>query len=322
MKSAPLLVSFDSFADFLSCRSPFNAGTEVPLLTSLYQRGLPPIASVADLAVLFGYSPSFVQSIRKRSRRHYRVFTISKGNKNRTICSPRVGLKSIQSWLGYHLARSINYLDSVHGFVPNRSTLTAAKVHCGSTWLITIDVKDFFSSTRTEHVVNGLRSLDYSDSAARLIAEICALDNGLPQGSPASPVLANLAFRPIDLLINEECKKLSVRFTRYADDLAFSGTGEIPEDLLAFTERSLKSMDWEIAPKKTRISQTPNSLKLLGVIVGNDGIRLPKTYRRRLRAFEHVVRTKNESDISDLHRLNGHLAYAASVINFDTTSPS
>lgn len=56
-----------------------------------------------------------------------------------------------------------------------------------------------------------------------LILKLCSLNNVLPQGAPTSPYLSNLRMIALDEIISKYTSQKSIRYTRYADDLTFSG---------------------------------------------------------------------------------------------------
>jgi hypothetical protein len=136
----------------------------------------------------------------------------------------------------------------------------------------------------------------------------------LPQGSPASPVLSNLAFRNTDHKLIELSLNLNIRYTRYADDLVFSATGEKPEGLEDKIKSILEADGWVIAPEKEEFSISPYRLKVHGLIVNGASPRLTKGYRNRIRAYKHLLKTNKI--IKNKDKINGHLAYSDQVDNF------
>lgn len=272
--------------------------------------GLPPAISLRTVATLFGVSSEFIGALARVPNRYYRVFKIKKGKKTRTIHAPKVALKLIQSWFGSHVANNIALAPCVFGFVPNISGVkSAAAVHCGSSWVYSLDLRDFFPSISKNHVVQAIKSIGYGEDSAQFLAKLLTLDGYLPQGSPASPVLSNLVFSSTDKLLMEAAEDMEIKYTRYADDLVFSGTGAPPEMLKNRIRTIVENSGWTIANDKEYFASQPARLKVHGLLVHGEKPRLTKGYRNRIRAYQHLL--ANEKILSkDLDKVKGHLSYA------------
>lgn len=308
----PLFVSFPSLDRFTSSLDYSDLFELQPPLSELAGRRLPPVASAKSLAVLFGYSTRFVLAMAARPEKYYRVFELIMGQKRRLIESPRVALKVIQTWFGHHLARAIEFPSYVHGFVPGRSTITAAQAHLNASWVASIDIRDFFHSTPRQKIEETISTLGYPEKAAKVLARLMTFKDALPQGSPASPVLANLAFRQVDASLDELARAHGARYTRYADDLVFSGTDSFPETLIESASAALICHGWALATEKTSIQKRPMPLRVHGLLVHGSKVRLCKPYRKRLRMMKYAL-DKKVLDESTERRYRGHLAYGAAV---------
>jgi RNA-directed DNA polymerase len=132
------------------------------------------------------------------------------------------------------------------------------------------------------------------------------------QGSPASPVLSNLVFSPLDKKLKSIASEKKLRYTRYADDVVFSGVGEPPSGLAEEVKAVIEVGGWKVAHEKECLARLPHRLKAHGLLVHGKSPRLTKGYRNRIRAFSHLLkheRVKGE----DIPRFLGHLSYAKSV---------
>lgn len=113
-----------------------------------------------------------------------------------------------------------------HGFRKRRSAKTAAEVHLGQDIVIAMDVRDFFPNISRTMLLEACNKWCGAKMRTRLddILDICTINNRLPQGSPASPPLSNLAARTLDNHLAGACRSKWARFTRYADDMVFSAS--------------------------------------------------------------------------------------------------
>ena len=308
----PLFVSFPDAASYIKSASGVLGPDEVTVAGALCDRRLPPVTSVQALSLLFGYSRRFLGAMERRPSRYYRSFTIPKGRSSRLISSPRIALKVFQSWFAYHSAQAIHFDDHIHGFVPGRSCRSAAAIHCGAEWVISIDITDFFPSISATHVHDALKAQGYPGAGAWVCAKLCTLDNALPQGAPSSPFLSNLVFRAVDSELGAFAERKQIQWSRYADDITLSGTSEQFEpSLIDEITEILKTGGYRVSARKTSIARRPEPLRVLGLLVDSAEPRLSRKYRHRLRMMKHVLETNVE--VRQKSSFLGHLAYGNSI---------
>ncbi|MBK5163958.1 reverse transcriptase family protein [Paraburkholderia domus] len=264
------------------------------------------------LATMFGINPGLIWSFENRPRQHYRSFSIPKGRTTRQIDAPRVALKLVQKWLSVHLSRAFQPAEHVYGFVSNRSHVQAAARHVGARWVFSVDIQDFFPSTPVDLVAESLQTIGFGHEGARLLSRLACLRGALAQGAPSSPVLSNICFQHVDEQLILIASRYGVRLTRYADDIVISGTDELPPTLENDVRALFSQGPWRLADQKTQIAQLPDRLKVHGLLVHGEKIRLTKGYRNRLRAYRHLISRGGIQD-ADLAKVKGHLNYATSV---------
>jgi hypothetical protein len=107
-------------------------------------------------------------------------------------------------------------------------------------------------------------------------------------------------------------QEYGVRYSRYADDIVFSGQGDFPGNLPQKAKGVIESGGWKVSPEKEWLSRRPNRLKVHGLLVHGERPRLTKGYRNKVRAFKHLLEANRVSD-EDKARICGHLSYAKSV---------
>lgn len=290
---------------------------EKNLIYQYFEMGLPPITSRSAISAMIGYNEGFVWSLLNRTRQHYRKFKIPKGRDTREIFAPRVGLKTIQRWLGTHFQRRWTTHEAVYGFVPGRSHLSAAARHLGNEWVASIDIENFFPSVSTTRVESAIKRLGYDDAFSNdALVKLTCLEMGLTQGAPTSPVLSNIALHDLDVQLANFAADNGFVYTRYADDLVISGSTGSP-DIAVDGMREVTSADgWKIAERKTTIDRAPNRRKVHGLLVHGSRIRLTKGYRNRIRAYKHLIESDKVRP-GDWARLKGHVEFSESVDRFN-----
>lgn len=279
----------------------------------LFDLKLPPITSVEVLSVMSGYNAGFLWSLINRPEKYYRKFQIPKGRSVRYLEGPQVSLKLIQKWLSIHFERRWTPPDTVFGFVKGRSHIDAAKIHIGAEWVASVDIEDFFPSTPVSCISDAIRLLGYSNEQSILIiSRLCSYNHRLPQGAPSSPVISNIVLQEIDSRLIELADRHNVNVSRYADDVVFSGTGEAPEGILDQITACFDETPWRISSRKKELIMLPRRLKVHGLLVHGQNVRLTKGYRNRIRAYKHLM-SKDAVHEKDVQRIAGHLNFAKQV---------
>lgn len=317
MNAPPLLVSYPTLKKYFDSLPRGYVETYGDELSVLHCRGLPPVCTELDLSVLFGYSRKFIFSMERNSKRYYRSFNLKNGNKIRTINAPKVALKVIQKWLGFHISRAFSPKNCVYGFVPGRHYSDAAKVHCNSQWVFSYDLRDFFPSITFFMVLDAFLRLGYSDRASELLANLCCYQGVLAQGSPASPVISNLVFDQFDEQLQQLADKYSAKYTRYADDIVFSGQDDSCDQLRLDVADFIKLSPFELADNKTYVSDARTGAPLFvhGLRVNGDVPKLRKSYRNNIRAYKHVLNKNASDDFEGASRIKGHVKFYESIIS-------
>ena len=160
----------------------------------------------------------------------------------------------------------VNYC--AHGFCPKKSIVTNARVHVSNKYLLKLDLKDFFPSITQNQVINVFRSLGYSNHVAFYLGSICCVDGHLPQGAPTSPALSNIIAHHLDNRLLGVAKKMGYKYTRYADDLAFSGD-LIKPVFVQYVVRIISECHFIVNASKVKLYKGNGAKILTGVSLAN-----------------------------------------------------
>ena len=225
----------------------------------------------------------------------YKVFEIKKksGGK-RVIAAPAISLKTLQTALLRLLGEEeVSFVST--GFRKGKSIKDNAIPHVNKKIVVNIDIKEFFSSTTFNQIVNltkKFKTFNLSENAANLFSEICCYKGTLPTGAPTSPILSNLILKEFDFIILSFCKKNKITYTRYADDLTFSGNDNSVLSIIRFSETILNNFGYDLEKKKTNIFRKGRRQVVTGIVV-NKKINIARATRRKLRAAIHGFQTIN-----------------------------
>ncbi len=248
----------------------------------LYSNNVPVIYNTSHLSALVGYKKAYIKRAVVYTPYFYRDFQIRKKNgKMREISEPLPSLKDIQIWILKNILVNVKVSPFAKAYRKKMGLIENLKFHKNQPMVLTMDLKDFFPSIKTESVQDIFESLGYSVLISNLLAKLCTRDNILPQGAPTSPNLSNIFFKPIDDLIADFCLERKIRYTRYADDLSFSGNF-IKNELFEHVKKSIELFGLKINDDKTKF-MTPNTRQTVTGIVVNDKPQVVFHKRNKLR---------------------------------------
>jgi RNA-directed DNA polymerase len=162
------------------------------------------------------------------------------------------------------------FRDSSYGFRPGRSCRQALRgvwtaLKLGKRFVVDADFRKFFDTIPHEVIMRGLETKISDGKILDLVRAYLAqgvLDNGLrdpeeqesedgtPQGSPLSPLLANIALHGLDVLMEDS----GYEIVRYADDfVVLCQTRELAEAALEAVTGWSERTGLKLHPEKTRI---------------------------------------------------------------------
>lgn len=257
---------------------------------ALKPAGVPPIFSFLHLCSLLGREPYYLASAINAPEHHYRTFQIPKrSGGRRKITAPYPALLDCQRWMLSNVLSKVDVHVSCHGFVKGRSIITNAKVHAGQSMVLKTDLTDFFPSISIDRVISVFQRLGYPTTIAFYLAAICTFQKSLPQGAATSPALSNIISYRMDKRLYALAKSKKCKYSRYADDITFSGNVIKPR-LLASLSKIIESEGFQLNPKKTRLYRPEQRKLITGIDASRKIIRPPRRFRREVRKDVHFVR--------------------------------
>jgi retron-type reverse transcriptase len=174
---------------------------------------------------------------------------------------------------------------AAHGFRRQRSILTNARFHVGQPLVVRLDIKDFFPTITWPRVFGLFRGLGHDRPTAGMLANLCTHQGVLPQGAPTSPAISNLVCLRLDARLLALACKAGGRYTRYADDMTFSGPLEI-KGILPTVRKIVAEEGFQVASEKTRLARRCRQQLVTGLVV-NERPNVPRRRRRLIRAIVH-----------------------------------
>jgi RNA-directed DNA polymerase len=319
---------------------------------------IPPIESIAALAAWLHLDPvelEWFADLKGLGRNnidsrvmhyHYQVVTKQSGN-IRLIESPKPRLKQLQRKILAQILDHIPPHPAVHGFIKGRSIKTFVAPHTGQNVVLKMDLQDFFPSIRAARIQTIFRTAGYPESVADRLGGICTnavprslwsntsnIDSmhvketrvmysrpHLPQGAPTSPALANLCAYRMDCRLDGLARSIGAQYTRYADDLAFSGGNLLEGRAFKFSTHVAAIVHEEgfsVNHRKTRIMRQGVRQYLAGLVANQ----YPNVIRRDVDILKAIltncIRFGPESQNRNSHphfrlHLEGRISFVQSI---------
>lgn len=258
-------------------------------ISVLLENNAPIILNFDHLCLLQGRTKEYLSSVVNSPNNHYREFKIKKrSGGERTITSPYPALLEMQYWIYNNILKTIPINPTAHGFAYKKSIITNSKIHAGQKELLKMDLKDFFPSINISRIIYVFKQLGYPNSISFYLASICSFNESLPQGAPTSPALSNIISKKLDNRLIKLAKKFNLRYSRYADDLTFSGQ-RIPVKFIEYIKNIITDEGFEINESKTRLYKDRTKRIVTGISVNEKEIKLPREYKRDLKQELHFI---------------------------------
>lgn len=250
--------------------------------TRLIENNLPVIFDIQHFSLVSGVQKELLRKMLFSDSYFYSVAQIPKKSGGiRELHIPSVELKYLQRWILDNILSRINVSNYAMGFCKNKSIVDNAKIHVGHTCILNIDIKDFFPSITFKMVFRIFVYYGYTKELSFVFAKLCTYKDELPQGSPASPCISNIVSLRIDKRLSLIAEKYQACYSRYADDITFSGNYGIKK-LIKITSKVLEEEGFSLNQKKTRMQFSHQRQEVTGLIINDGVVRVNKQYKRDL----------------------------------------
>lgn len=271
-----------------------------------------------------GVSAKMLYTLSNQLHKHYHNVRIPKGSGEfRELSVPDNFLKAVQTKIAQNLLAYERISPYAAAYRPGGSPLRNAQPHVGKETLLKMDIRHFFDHIYYPMVKAKVFTADkYSESNRVLLSLLCVHKDALPQGAPTSPVISNIIMRDFDDVVGSWCKERKITYTRYCDDMTFSGSFD-PKVVKTFVKEQLKITGFYVNDKKTVVARNGQQKNVTGIVV-NERPNTTAAYRKKLRqelyycktygVYSHMQRTQvNATEDTYLRQLLGRVNYVLSV---------
>lgn len=238
---------------------------------------------LSSLSKDLGFSAKALYSVSNHIHSHYRCTKIMKNNGEcRELSVPDDFLKAIQRKIVEKLLVYEEVSVYAGAYRYGTSIVKNAAPHLNNNTVLKLDIRRFF-----DHIIYPLVKEKvfvkekYSEKNRILLSLLCLHRDALPQGAPTSPIISNIIMKDFDDTVGRWCRNKKIVYTRYCDDMTFSGDFA-PGEVVSFVKNELGKMGFYLNRKKTAVIHNGQKKVVTGVVV-NDKLNTPLAYRKKLR---------------------------------------
>ena len=231
-----------------------------------------------------------IYSISNNIEKNYKIYKIKKRNgKYRTIYEPNLILKQIQKQILNNILNNKSISKYAKAYHKGIQLKDNAILHINKEMILKLDIKDFFENISFLDIYNSCFPIEYfPKSVGMILTYLCTYDNHLTQGSPTSAYISNLVMKEFDEELGNWCDLMNISYTRYSDDMTFSGAFN-PSELITKVRKMLYKLGLELNNDKIHIVYKSSSQNVTGIVV-NEKVQVSSIYRKKLRQEIYYIK--------------------------------
>ena len=245
-------------------------------------------------------------SISNNIEKNYKIYKIRKRNgKYRTIYEPNSLLKHIQKQILLNILNNKSISKYAKAYHKGISLKDNAIPHINKNIILKLDIKDFFENISFVDIYNSCFPIEYfPKSVGMLLTYLCTYDEHLTQGSPTSAYISNLVMKDFDEVLGAWCEDKNISYTRYSDDMTFSGNFN-PNEIIKKVRKMLYKLGLQLNNNKIHVVSKSSNQNVTGIVV-NEKVQVSSKYRKEIRQEIYYIKKFG---------LESHLKYNEVEIN-------
>lgn len=247
-----------------------------------------------------------IYSITNNREANYQIYQIKKNNGHyRTIYEPSPLLKHIQRQILKNILNNKSISPYAKAYHQGLSLKDNALPHVNKKIILKLDIKDFFENISFLNIYQSCFPIEYfPKSVGMVLTYLCTYEDHLTQGSPTSAYISNLVMKDFDEEIGHWCDLHEITYTRYSDDMTFSGDF-FPSDVISYVRKLLFRLGLELNKDKIHVVRENRQQNVTGIVV-NQKIHTSACYRKKIR--QEIYYIKKYGLVSHLNRIDFQLS--------------
>ena len=271
-----------------------------------------------------GFSAKTLYGLSNSLEKHYHTVYLPKSDgSKRKLSVPDLILKLVQKSIADNILIQYPISKYAKAYKPGSSIQKNARPHVGKKKILKLDIEGFFDHILYSRVKDTVFYEEkYSESIRILLTMLCYYNDSLPQGAPTSPAITNIIMYDFDETVGAFCNEKNTAYTRYCDDMTFSGDFD-EKEIISFVKNVLFKFGLHLNNRKTAVVPATKRQCVTGIVV-NEKMNITKDYRKKVRQEVYYIRKfgldgcLNKMGISDKERyllsLKGRIAFVLQTI--------
>ena len=237
-----------------------------------------------------GYPAKTLYGLSNNLAKHYHNVYIPKSDgTKRKLSVPDLILKNVQRSIADNILAYYKVSKYATAYKVGNSVQTNARPHVNKSKILKLDIEGFFDNIIYSKVKDTVFYKEkYSEPIRILLTMLCYYQEALPQGAPTSPAITNIIMYDFDEKIGEYCNDRGVCYTRYCDDMTFSGDFD-DKEIITLVKTELQKLGLFLKNRKTAVIKNTRRQTVTGIVV-NEKINLKKEYKKKIRQQMYYIR--------------------------------
>ena len=237
-----------------------------------------------------GFPAKTLYGLSNNLGKHYHTAFIPKSDgTKRCLSVPDLILKQVQKSIADNILAYYPVSTFAKAYKLGTSVQKNALPHVGKKKILKLDIEGFFDNVTYSRVKETVFYKEkFSEPIRILLTMLCYYRDVLPQGAPSSPAITNIIMYDFDEKIGAFCTKKRISYTRYCDDMTFSGDFDEGE-IISLVKTELKKLGLFLKKRKTAVIPNSKRQTVTGIVV-NQKINLSKEYKKKIRQELYYIR--------------------------------
>ncbi len=279
---------------------------------------------LASIEQDLGFSAKTLYGLSNNLEKHYHNVLIPKSDgSKRKLSVPDLILKRVQKSIADNILTQFPVSNYAKAYKVGGSVQQNAQPHIGKEKILKLDIEGFFDHILYSQVKNIVFCEEkFAEPIRVLLTMLCYYKESLPQGAPTSPAITNIIMYDFDEKVGAFCATKNIAYTRYCDDMTFSGDFD-EREVISFVKNELYGLGLFLKNRKTVVVPASKRQTVTGIVV-NEKLNITKEYKKNIRQEMYYIQKfgldehLNKLGISDkrgyILSLTGRIAFVLQTI--------